>query len=85
MRNPFETVERRAFHDSIARFMETEIWPHVDEWDEAGSYPHEINERFARLACSGLIFRRNLAGLALMTSTCAKPPLSKWAAPRPAG
>ena len=42
MRNPFETEERRAFHDSIARFMESEIWPHVDDWDEAGSYPHEI-------------------------------------------
>ena len=41
---PFETEERRAFHD-VARFMESEIWPHVDDWDEAGSYLHEINER----------------------------------------
>ena len=29
MLNPYQTEERRAFQDMIAKFMETEIWPHV--------------------------------------------------------
>jgi len=35
MLNPFENDERRAFQDSVRKFMETEINPYVDEWDEA--------------------------------------------------
>ena len=43
MINPFENEQRRAFKDSIAKFLEAEVWPHVDAWDEAGAYPHEMN------------------------------------------
>ena len=63
MRNPFETEERRAFHDSIARFMENEIWPHVDDWDEAGSYPHEINEKICELGVFGFDIPEEYGGL----------------------
>ena len=63
MRNPFETEERRAFHDSIARFMESEIWPHVDDWDEAGSYPHEINEKICELGVFGFDIPEEYGGL----------------------
>ena len=55
MLNPFLTEERKAFQDSIRRFMETEINPHVDDWEEAGSYPHEINEKVCALGVFRLI------------------------------
>ena len=53
MQNPYETEERRAFQDTIRKFMDTEIVPFVDEWDEAGSYPHEINEKLCALGLFG--------------------------------
>ena len=39
MRNPFDTEERRTFREMVSKFLEAEIWPYVDEWDEAGEYP----------------------------------------------
>ncbi|MDB4261524.1 acyl-CoA dehydrogenase family protein [bacterium] len=35
MKNPFETEERDAFRETIRRYVEAEITPNVDEWDEA--------------------------------------------------
>jgi acyl-CoA dehydrogenase len=35
MRNPFETEEHQAFRDSVRNFVEREIRPYADEWDEA--------------------------------------------------
>jgi acyl-CoA dehydrogenase len=49
MRNPFETEERRAFRETVARFVETEIRPFVDDWDEAGEIPWEIHEKIGAL------------------------------------
>jgi acyl-CoA dehydrogenase len=53
MRNPYDTEERRAFRETIRRFMKNEIEPHVDDWDEAGCYPHEINEKMCQLGIFG--------------------------------
>ncbi len=53
MRNPYDTEERRAFRETIRRFMKNEIEPHVDEWDEAGCYPHAINEKICALGIFG--------------------------------
>jgi len=33
--------EHRIFRDSLRRFLEREIIPHVDEWEEAGIVPRE--------------------------------------------
>ncbi len=63
MINPFETETRRAFQDSVARMLETEIWPHVDEWDEAGAYPHEINEKVCALGVFGFNIPEEYGGL----------------------
>ena len=39
MQNPFETEERKAFRETMARFVETEVTPYADAWDEAGDVP----------------------------------------------
>ena len=36
MRNPFDTDERRAFHEMLAQFARAEIIPYADAGDEAG-------------------------------------------------
>jgi acyl-CoA dehydrogenase len=35
------TAEHRIFRDSLRRFLEREITPHVEEWEEAGIVPRE--------------------------------------------
>ena len=63
MINPFLNDERKAFHQSVAKFLEAEIWPHVDEWDEAGVYPHEINEKICQLGIFGFNIPKQYGGL----------------------
>ena len=63
MLNPFENDERRAFQDSVRKFMETEINPYVDEWDEAGGYPREVNEKVCALGVFGFDIPEEYGGL----------------------
>ena len=63
MINPFETETRRAFQDSVARLLETEIWPHVDDWEEAGTYPRAVNEKICRLGVFGFNIPEEFGGM----------------------
>ncbi|MDG2495852.1 MAG: acyl-CoA dehydrogenase family protein [Alphaproteobacteria bacterium] len=63
MINPFLNDERKAFHDSVAKFLEAEIWPHVDDWDEAGDYPQEVNEKICQLGVFGFNIPEQYGGL----------------------
>ncbi|MGI9440785.1 MAG: acyl-CoA dehydrogenase family protein [Parvibaculales bacterium] len=63
MLNPFENDERRAFQDSIRKFMESEINPYIDEWDEAGGYPHAVNEKICALGVFGFNIAEQYGGL----------------------
>lgn len=65
MRNPYDTEERRAFRDTIRKFMQAEIEPYVDEWDEAGGYPHEINEKICALGVFGFAIDTAYGGLGM--------------------
>ena len=45
--NPiYYTAEHRAFASSVKRFVEKEISPYVNEWDEAGIFPRELYHPF---------------------------------------
>ncbi|MGZ5276906.1 MAG: acyl-CoA dehydrogenase family protein [Caldimonas sp.] len=44
--------ELAAFRDSVRRFVEREVAPHVAAWDEAGSFPREL---YAKASAAGLI------------------------------
>ncbi len=63
MRNPFDTEERKIFREMVSKFLEEEIWPYVDEWDEAGEYPHEINEKVCELGVFGFGIDEKYGGL----------------------
>jgi acyl-CoA dehydrogenase len=53
MQNPFETEERKAFRETIRRYVETEITPNIDEWDEAGDFPWRIHEELGAMGFFG--------------------------------
>jgi acyl-CoA dehydrogenase len=58
---PF-TDEHEQLRETIARWVSTEIAPHVDEWDEAGEFPRELYKRAAELGFLGLKYPEELGG-----------------------
>ncbi len=63
MRNPFETEERAAFRDQARRFVESEITPYADEWDEAGEIPWALHQKAGALGVFGFGVAQKYGGL----------------------
>ena len=63
MKNPFETEERRAFRETIKRYVAAEIKPHVDEWDEAGDFPWQVHEDLGAMGYFGFGVSDEFGGL----------------------
>ncbi len=63
MINIHENEERRAFRETMRSFVENELAPHADEWDEAGGFPYEIHEKVGALGVFGLGVPEELGGL----------------------
>src|SRR5947207_4875688 len=52
--------QRSALVDSVARFAEREIAPHVTEWDRAGEFPRALYRQAAELGLLGLGYPEHL-------------------------
>ena len=63
MSNPFASEERDAFRDAVVRFVDTEIRPSADEWDEAGEFPWELHAKIAELGVFGFGIDEAYGGL----------------------
>lgn len=50
---PFDTPERKAFRESVERFVDAEIEPFADAWDEAGDFPWALHEKAGALGLFG--------------------------------
>jgi len=60
--SPFYTQDHEIFRDSVRRFVEKEIRPYVDEWDEAGEFPRALYRRAAEAGVLGLGFPEEYGG-----------------------
>ena len=49
MKNQFDTPERVAFHKTLRDFVEKEIKPNADAWDEAGGIPWQLHQKVSAL------------------------------------
>src|SRR5688500_16428377 len=58
---PF-AAEHEELRATIRRWVETEIGPHVDEWDRAGEFPRELYTRAGELGFLGLKYPVSLGG-----------------------
>jgi len=58
---PF-TEEHEELRATIARWVENEIVPHVDEWEEAREFPRELYTRAGELGFLGLKYPVELGG-----------------------
>jgi acyl-CoA dehydrogenase len=47
--SPYYTADHDAFRDQMRRFVDREIAPYVDQWDEAGEFPRELYKKAAAL------------------------------------
>jgi acyl-CoA dehydrogenase len=54
--------QRTALLDTVQRFAEHEIAPHVDAWDEAGEFPRSLHVRAGELGLLGLGYPEALGG-----------------------
>src|SRR5262249_3434999 len=50
--SPFYTEEHEAFRRTVRRFVEREISPYGDQWDEAEEFPREL---YRKAAAAGLL------------------------------
>jgi len=63
MQNPFENEERRAFRNSLKNFVNNEIKPYVNQWDEEGDIPWEIHQKAGSLGVFGFGIESKYGGL----------------------
>ncbi|MBV1883942.1 MAG: acyl-CoA dehydrogenase family protein [Pseudomonadales bacterium] len=63
MKNPFDTEERIAFRETMRRYVEKELKPYANEWDEAGDFPWRIHEEVGALGFFGFGVSEKYGGL----------------------
>jgi len=59
------TEEQQQIKASIREFAESEIRPHVMEWDESQHFPVELRPKLAELGLMGVIFPEEYGGAAM--------------------
>src|SRR5918995_7492505 len=57
--------DQELLRRSVREFAETEIRPHVREWDEAQHYPPELTPKLAALGLMGIQFPEAYGGAAM--------------------
>ncbi len=62
MTSPISTPEHDALRASIRRFVEAEVTPFVDEWEEAGSFPDSLFHRLGDLGFLGIHYPERWGG-----------------------
>jgi alkylation response protein AidB-like acyl-CoA dehydrogenase len=59
------TEEQQQLQRTVRDFAQSEIAPHVMEWDEASRFPAELIPKLAELGLLGVIFPENYGGAGL--------------------
>jgi acyl-CoA dehydrogenase len=54
--------EHEDFRRSVRAFVEREIAPHVNAWDEAGTFPRELYRKAAQIGVIGMGYPEELGG-----------------------
>ena len=65
--DPYLTAEHELFRDQVRRFVDTEVKPHAEAWEEAGSVPREVLRRMGELGFLGVRYREEHGGSGMDT------------------
>lgn len=60
--SPWYGPEHRQFQSAVRRFVDREILPFVDDWDEAGEFPRELYRKAADAGLLGLGWPEEFGG-----------------------
>jgi len=63
-RHPIFTPEHDDLRESVRRFVDKELRPHVDEWEAAGFFPDDVFRRAGELGFLGLHYPEEWGGSA---------------------
>ena len=63
LQSPFYSAEHQAFRLTVRAFVEREIAPHVDAWDEAGEFPRELYKKAAGIGLLALGYPEAYGGI----------------------
>ena len=61
-RPEYFSAEHEAFRASVRRFVDAEIAPHVNAWDEAGTFPRALYRRAAEVGITAIGYPEALGG-----------------------
>ena len=61
------TEEQELLRRTVREFAETEIGPHVMEWDEAQQFPMELLPKLASLGLTGITYPEEFGGAGMST------------------
>jgi acyl-CoA dehydrogenase len=61
-KSPYYTEAHEAFRTTMRRFVEREIAPYVDAWDEAGGFPRELYRKAGALGLLGMGYPEEYGG-----------------------
>jgi acyl-CoA dehydrogenase len=61
--SPYYTADHETFRAQVRRFVEREIAPHVNAWDEAGEVPRELYVKAAQAGVLGLGYPEEYGGV----------------------
>ncbi|RMF68320.1 MAG: acyl-CoA dehydrogenase family protein, partial [Alphaproteobacteria bacterium] len=60
--SPFYGSEHRQFQAAVRRFVDREIIPFINDWEEAGRIPRALHEKAAEAGLLGLGYPEKLGG-----------------------
>jgi acyl-CoA dehydrogenase len=58
----FRTPERAALRDTVRRFMNDEVRPHLDDWERAGELPRDLHRKAGAIGLLGVGFPEEAGG-----------------------
>jgi len=61
--SPFYTDDHDAFRTQMRRFVEREVAPYVDQWDEAGEFPRELYKKASAIGLLQMGFPEEYGGV----------------------
>nr|WP_040792883.1 acyl-CoA dehydrogenase family protein [Nocardia paucivorans] len=62
MSTVWNTPERRELRATVRGFVEREILPHLDDWEQAGEIPRELHKKAGELGLLGIQFPEQVGG-----------------------
>ncbi len=66
LKSPYYTAEHHLWRDQLHRFVDTEIIPYIDDWEEAGEVPLDLWPKAAAIGLLQIGYPEEYGGISFM-------------------